>query len=256
MTENIERIGNFTSSEIHKLLSEGTRKGTFGKPALTYIEEKKTEKRMGRSLEVEFYSHATQWGLLLEKRIESLIDEFGYMLESQKTRVHPKYNFWAGSRDMFKEKVKVGEIKAYQPKNFAAIVDCMMQKDVILLKKLFPKEYWQTVSNAAISEVQIGELIAYMPYLSELEDIREMAANYDDYDQWKYRFISEGENCTLPYLPDGSYYKNLNRFEFKVPKSDFDLLEQKVIKAEELKNKEPSVIIAEFLPDLNATIKQ
>ena len=75
-----------------------------------------------------------------------------------------------------------------------------------------------------------------MPYFSELEDIRTMAENYDGGDQWKYRFIVESPDAELPYLPDGGYYKNLNKFEFEVPKEDKDFLTERVELAIELLN--------------------
>ena len=67
-----------------------------------------------------------------------------------------------------------------------------------------------------------------MPYKSELEEIQEMAANYDGLDMWKYRFIYESEWWELSVLPDDSYYKNLNSFEFEVPKDDIDFLTERV----------------------------
>jgi hypothetical protein len=75
-----------------------------------------------------------------------------------------------------------------------------------------------------------------MPYESELEEIREMAENYDGNDQWKYRFIAESHKSALPYLPNKGYYKNLNIFEFKVPEEDKKALTERVLMAIQLLN--------------------
>jgi hypothetical protein len=79
-----------------------------------------------------------------------------------------------------------------------------------------------------------AEAISYMPYLSELDEIRDMAANYEGEDQWHYRFITESPSAFLPYLPDGGYYQNLNRFEFVVPQEDIDALTARVMLAKNL----------------------
>lgn len=60
------RFGRFTSSEVYKLMSSGKAKGSFGKPALTYIEEKNMERRLGRGLNVEQNARPMTWGSLLE----------------------------------------------------------------------------------------------------------------------------------------------------------------------------------------------
>ena len=65
ITENEVRIGRFTSSKIAALISVGKDKVSFGKPALTYIEEKNFERKLGRSLTSETTARATSRGKLL-----------------------------------------------------------------------------------------------------------------------------------------------------------------------------------------------
>ena len=91
----------------------------------------------------------------------------------------------------------------------------------------------QIVSNACIDDVEIGEAITYMPYVSEYEDIKEMAEGYDGADAWKYKFIRDLPVEDLPFLPDGGYYKNINKFAFIIPQEDKDLLTSRVLMAEE-----------------------
>lgn len=257
MIQNKERVGNPTSSQMWKLMTNNKAKTDFGAPGLTYIKEKTIERKLGRSIETSSYSKDMQWGLFLEKRVHSLLPDFGYKLTSKQTDVHPKYDFWAGSKDLILPKVKVGDIKCYQPKNFSILVDAILRKSIEHLKESHAKEYWQIVSNAAINQVPNGEIISYMPYQSELEEIREMAANVDDPgNEWKYRFIYESEDYDLAFLPDGGFYKNLNTFEFEVPKEDIELLTERIVKANEmiLESLTPKVMIAEYDQEIKATI--
>lgn len=224
--ENSHRIGCFTSSEIFRL---------FGSKSVreTYIEEKNIERRLGRSIETESYSNDMAWGLFLEQRVHDLI-ETSYELKSKETKTHPTIDYWAGSADLIVVGAKVSDIKCYQPKKFCRYTDAVLKKDPEFIKAEFPKEFWQLVSNAIINCVPKAEAITYMPYRKELEEIREMARNYDESDQWKYRFIAEKEDSWLAWLPDNGYYKNLNRFEWEVSQSDKDLLTQKVLEAGKL----------------------
>jgi hypothetical protein len=278
ITENKERIGNFTSSQMYRLMGghyglTPAQKKTLEKHAtresqsktgdaraltptmeeelkhlrelnnnpqltgapLTYIEEKRIERRMGRSIDIESYSRPMAWGLFMEMIVFSHVG-MKYVIASQDSDYHPTIKGWSGSKDLIVPGESIGEIKCYQPKKFALYTDAILKKDVALLRSEFPEEYWQLVSNAIINDVPNAEAISFMPYLSELTDIRELAENYDGEDPWKYRFISESPDCELPYLPDGGYYKNLNRFEFEVPQEDRDALTIRVVESLKLLN--------------------
>lgn len=227
--ENKIRVGNFTSSSIHKLMTLATDKVSFGKPALTYIAEKNLERKLCRSLEIEKSSRATLWGKFLEQRVHDLIG-LDYEMCGSITVQHPSISFWVGSPDdkNIKESV-VGDTKCYEPKNFAEYIDVLKKGDTELFKREFPKEYWQLLSNAIILGMKYIEPKVYMPYKSEIPEIREMAENADGPDQFKYRFIAEAPIVELAYLPDNNlYYKNLNIFRFEAPKADKDALTEKV----------------------------
>lgn len=257
MIDNKERIGSFTSSQIYKLIKQGSRPMTeqelvvfkkdnptsrkkniddgFAELGLTYIQEKQIERRMGRSLEVDAYSRDMTWGLFLEQRVHSFLFDNDYKLLSKETKSHPTIGYWSGSADLVKAAVKVGDIKCYQPKNFALLTDAILLQDIENFKSKFPKEYWQLVSNAIIHGVPNAESISYMPYQSELNELRESADSYDDPgNEWKYRFITESLDNALAYLPDNGYYNNLNRFEFEIPQQDKDFLTSRVIEAGKL----------------------
>lgn len=217
---NKERVGAFTSSEIYKLL--GTPK-----PRATYIEEKKIERRLGRSLNVEAYSRPMAWGHFMELVVFNKFLGMEYEHLAQETKAHDSIKFWAGSTDYLVEGEKISDLKSYQPKKFCQYTDVILSEDIQALKNNFKAEYWQLVSNAIINNVSRAEAISFMPYESEIEELRKLAVDYDPEDGsdvWKYRFIAEAPLIELPYLPDGGYYKNFNRFEFEVPQEDKEIL--------------------------------
>lgn len=229
--ENINRPGNFSSSEIFKLTTTGKGENGFGAPAITYIKEKNFERKLGRCVKTEVYTRPMAWGSFIERYVFDEKLGFEYELHSKTTDTHPYIPYWVGSKDLIVPGEKIGEIKCYEPKNFAEYTDVLLKGDLELFKTQFPQEYWQCISNAIINEVESAEAISFIPYRSELALIREIAANYDGDDAWKYSFICERDDVELPFIPDNGYYKNLNRLEFKIPQSDIDFLTAKVIKA-------------------------
>ena len=92
------------------------------------------------------------------------------------------------------------------------------------------------VSNACIHKVDRMEAIVYMPYESEMEDIRELAEDPEYLSAiglmpWEVRFITEKPNSQLSVLPNDSSFKNLNIFEFYVPDEDVIFLTKRIISA-------------------------
>lgn len=260
--ENEERIGAFTSSEIYKLIPLGSvpmsaeelrkhklanpssrkknKDAGFDKKGLTYIEEKKLETRLGRSISTDVYTQSMQWGKTLEKYVFSLIN-MSYVLTADETDPHPTIKGWAGSKDLIVPGKKVSDIKCYQPKKFAQYTEALMKEDVEYLKENFPQEYWQLVSNAIINKVPNAEAITFCPFESELKDLREFVANLDTDEEWKNRFIVESPDASLAFIKDNCYYQNLNIFEFVVPQADKDLLEERVFLALTERNKQLKV---------------
>lgn len=281
ITENIHRIGNFTSSEIHNLIKEGKVKGTFGAPALTYIEEKNFERELLRSIGSEASARPLLWGRLLEKRAFDLLDT-SYTLNSDETIMHPEFDFWSGSPDGFKlgEKKAVFDIKCpYTLKSFCQLVRPIFdsiemeidESGIWLMKSLIngyknkkgidvpphkdaEKYYWQLVSNAIITNCTAAELIIYMPYKSELLAIDEMIDGLDLDAAKQYNFIKYANENELPYLMTNGKYKNIHKISFDIPQSDIDFLTSKVIAASKML--EPRYVIAHYDNDVNATIIQ
>ncbi len=232
------RVGNFTSSEIYKLMTLNKAKNGFGAPALTYIEETNLKRMLGRSLNTDMNSRPTSWGNLLEPRVFDLIG-LEYTYSSQTTDMHPTIPYWAGSKDGTKEGEQraVIDIKCpYTINSFCQLVMPLYEGLTSIEAMLAIREssddgdkyYWQLVSNAILNGCDFAELIIYMPYQSELLAIMEMGKGNPDV-KWM-EWISEGE---IPYILDGGKFKNLNVIRFEIPQADKDLLTENVLKAGE-----------------------
>jgi hypothetical protein len=242
MINNLKRIGNFTSSEIY-LLTKKSKSGGFGVPAITYIDDKKIEKKLGRSLQISVQTQSMVWGLFLEEYVNKLLS-IEYELLSDFTIKHNLIENYSGSPD-FTTNDTVCDLKCYQPKNFAKLTDAILKQDIVFFKENFESEYWQLISNSILTGLPYCEIISFMPYLSELPDLAILASNLDTSTPWVYRFISEGVSYNsigdiqapnLAYLPNNGYYKNLNKFRFEAPKEDKELLIELINKANILLN--------------------
>lgn len=229
------RVGRFTSSQVHCLMKKGkSASAIFSKAGLTYIEKKYHERKLNRSLDMAAHSKSMAWGLFLEQYVYSHFTGLRYEIASNQTKANPNVSYHSGSADLLVPNELVSDIKCYEPIKFCKIVECMLKRERVDFAREFPQEYWQLVSNAVINDVPNGESIVYMPTLEELAEIREIAADYDGADQWKYRHIYEAEDYELPHIPKGSQYESLNKFEFPIPQEDKDFLMERLAAAEEV----------------------
>jgi hypothetical protein len=246
---NEQRSARYTSSKIFNLTKRDRAGQNWGAPAKTYIHEKQLEQKMGRTLDTDAYSQSMAWGILMEVIVFQLLGD-EYQLCSKTTTLHPDSylgKYWSGSPDLIVPKIKVSEIKCYQPKKFAMYNDCLLQQDVDLFKKEFPQEYWQIVSNCIIQKCSIGEAISYMPRKTELEKIRKLIEETNileahNLDPWMFRFITEKPIGKLAWIHDDGFYNNITKFEFTVPNEDIKLLTGLVEEAAEYLD-EPSMKI-------------
>lgn len=262
MINNIPRIGNFTSSEI-VALTKKDKKGTgFGAPALTYIEETNMERLLGRSITTEVDARPLSWGKLLEVRVFDMLG-LEYKLSSQETIIHPTIPYWVGSPDGSKPNTTADFKAPLTLKSFCQLVQPLYEgltgmeamNRVREDHKDGEKFYWQIVSNAIHQGNEFGELIPYMPYFSELEEIRIMARTHEQ--RKKYQWVDYAAADELPYLIDGGYYKNLNVIRFKIPETDKKFLTDCVNRAGEMLLKEPGkILMASFDKNVNATVIQ
>ena len=231
------RVGNFSSSNNYKLCAS-LKSGEPSEGFYTYTKEKAFERALGRSLEMGAHSNSMTWGSFLEPRVFENLSRDYEMLHKE-TKVHSEYKFLVGTPDFYIQDVKISELKCFEPKNFASYVTALLSEDIEKIKKEHPKEYWQIVSNALILDVPKGEAIVYMPYESEMEEIRELANDPVYYEQlgfkpWQVMFIQEKANSELAVLPNDSKFANLNVFEFEIPRSDKDFLLNRAIMANNL----------------------
>lgn len=239
--KNEERVGNFTSSEIGALMTNGRGGNSIGKPAFTYISEKRMERRLGRSLDKESSARPLSWGQLLEKFV---FDQLGleYELVSQETLVHPEFDYWAGSPDALKGKGKektVVDIKCpITLKSFCQLINPLYEghdgihaMDIVRAShKMGDKYYWQLVSNAILTGSNFAELIIYVPPFSKLQEIREFASEFDTENPQRYYWIDRALDDELPYLPEkGCEYKSINVIRFEVPEKDKKALKGRVL---------------------------
>lgn len=233
MTTNIHRIGNFTSSQIHRLM---------GTPAVakTYVDECNMERMLLRSVDKEQSARSLSWGRLAEKHVNGNFNLLGlnYTSMGDITKVHPLYDWWAGSSDnMFDDEQRgIGELKSpITMKSFVSFALAMEAGDIQQVRKVKvgntksgENYYQQMISNACIEGVDWAELQVYCPFKLELDAIRETASEMEDLNS--YAWVNFAEDEALPYLNENGRFKNLYKIRFKVPESDKKLLEQAVIK--------------------------
>lgn len=247
------RNGNFTSSEIVALTTNGKAAGTYGTKFYSYIEEKRFERRLGRSIDSKTTAKPLSWGKLLEVYLfqnKGLIQYTPLMDEPLK---HPLFDFWYGSPDAINNSYPaVTELKCPQTlSSFCSLVEPLIcgltGLDAInALRNGFAdstgfkhdkhadaeKYYWQMVSNAIITNNHHAELIIFCPFKSELQAVRDLAQQMPTEDLHDYYWIGNSNDEQLPYLIDEGKYQNFNSIVFEVPQSDIDFLTERVLIAE------------------------
>lgn len=219
------RAGNFSSSNISKLMSKG--RGNFsleniGSPFTTYVEEKYFERMLGRSLNTENNARSTAWGTLVE---EQAFTKMGlqYSLVSKERYYHEIYkDYWNGMPDILTDDI-VGDIKSpWTLKSFCQLVKAI--ENVETFKEEYSEYYWQLVSNSILTGRNTALIVVYLPFKEDLQEIKELANNGEN----KFAFISWAEEEELPYLEKEGKYNDLNSLEFEVPEEDKKLLTARV----------------------------
>lgn len=241
------RSGNFSNSSIWKLMTLATNKKDFGKPALTYIKQKRFERKLGRSINKETNARATSWGWLAEKYAFDILP-LDYKLVSTDRLVHPEIPTWTGACDLMKQST-LAEVKSpFSLEVFCEKIEAL-QSGIETYKKEFPEDYWQGIGGAILLEkngfpVTHFEPIIFCPYKDELDKIRQMAMDAPPEEAAKYRWLDYAYDNELPYLKNGGEYDHLNIYRFEIPQADKDALTEAVLRAEKMIGG-PQVIIAE-----------
>ncbi len=235
--DHSKRFDKFTSSQAYRLcasLKSGKPSAAFYK----YIKEVKIAKFLGRRTKTSVNTKSTKWGKLFEV---VLFEKVGlqYSLNHVDTILHPEYGeFWSGTPD-FKAVDKTAEIKCFEPLHFGNLVMALDTKDLEIIKKEEPEVFWQTISNSILSGFDKTEIIAFMPYRSELEEVFKMIeeTNFlerNNLNPSDYLYFNIDNIEDFPYLPDDSKVKNINTFEFVIPKEDKEFLTMRMIEASKL----------------------
>lgn len=240
-----ERIGNFTSSQIYRLM---------GTPSVreTYLKEKRAERALKRSVDLGAYSKSMTFGKIMEAFIFSQEKYFptgsGWELCNKTTVIHPKIKCFAGSPDAL-EKQTCGEIKCFEPKGYYEISNALIRLkngDISLdeFKKDFKEVYWQVVANSIITNKPKCAIFVYIPSLEELEYCISLIneTNFCEkigLDEWMYRYIVEHaekeELYKLPYIDTSKTdWPNFVKYEFQAPAEDIIQLTKAVLDAEKL----------------------
>jgi hypothetical protein len=230
------RIGLFTSSQIHNLMTVGVDRVSFGKPARAYIRNKIRETALGIELDLEKSTHELSWGRAVEGYCYDTHIELDYNIKSDKTIVHPSKMF-CGTPDLESASC-VADIKCpYTRNSFCDLVEIIESGSVEVFKKQNDEYYFQLVSNSILTNKDEAELIVFMPYAKEIPQIVEYIEVIDDFAlQMDIQWVIHTDIKRIPHIPDNSKYRNLYRFRFKVPNEDKDLLMENIHKADKLKN--------------------
>lgn len=264
---NPDRIGNFTSSNIYKLLTRDRSGKGMGAPGTTYIMERNIERLLGRSIATESDARPLQWGKMCEGLVFQKLP-IAHDLKSQETIVHETIPFWAGSVDTLLTDA-IGEIKCPSTmKSFFLLVGPLLAgltgieaiyaiRDGFEINNIkFPahpdgeKYYFQSVSNAILAKKKYAEFIVFMPYLSQLPGIREEA------DFQGINWIKYASDDELPYIHEGGAFKNLTIIRFQPPQKDIDTLTQCVIESGNLLISRPLLTIHDSINGANVVIKE
>jgi hypothetical protein len=214
-------------------MKPGKATGSWSVDAQTYIDECNRERLLMRSIEVQSDARPLSWGKIVEKPAFNKIG-IEYTLCSHLTIQHPEIDYWCGSPDATTAEA-VADLKCPMTlTSFCQMVDPYKGKDesfdgltieaVRKNHKDGDKFFWQIVSNAILTNKKKGQLIVFVPYLEELDEIRRLA----DGDPKLY-WLQFSDDEGLPYLIKGGHYKNINVIEFDILDRDKNALTDRII---------------------------
>lgn len=213
-------------------MKEGKVKGSFGAPALTYIEEKNMERRLGRPLKGDTNAKECDWGHLCEQFVFDMLG-IEYSTVSKQTLVHPEIDYWCGTPDSicYGNYNTVVDIKApFTLKSFCQLVDGWKSNGIQGIRDNHrdgDRFYWQIVSNAILTGCDEGELIVFCPYKSQLQELYSRGIDL--------KWLIYTPEDDLPWIPDGNTeYKNINKFRFSIPAPDRTALKNRILEAGEI----------------------
>lgn len=238
---------DMTDAELaeYKIANPKSRAKTIetwpGEAAVKYILDTKREQRIGRSLDNESSARPLLWGNLVEPYA---FDQLGmeYIYSSQETINHPFIKRYKGTPDGKKEDEGGTTVEMKCPwtiTSFCQLIEPLYEgltgmdamnalrdgyrdKDGLWHKPHADGEkfYQQCISNSILQKTKHCELVIFLPYYSQLQDIMDLANQKDGFEASKYYFVANAVDGDLPSIPDDGFYKNLNIIRFDPPEQD------------------------------------
>lgn len=162
------RLGRFTASEIHKLMTEPRNKadkeaGNLSETAKTYVLKKVSEVMTGRQAD-QSYAYPLVYGKEMEPNaINEFIKRTGFKYEP--ATFVPFGDHAGGSPDGYINETDGLEIKC--PFTSDKQVEYLMLKTQNDLLKEFPEYYWQCMSNLLFSGKEKWWFVTYDPRMIE-----------------------------------------------------------------------------------------
>ena len=226
----LQRLGKFTASEIHKLLQSGKGKDEyFGKTALSYIDEKIAELITGQPIKDISGLAAIEWGnaheyeglMILQDALGKPVTIYG----GSNNMFFPYNEFSGGSIDA---ETDDEVIEAKCPYNAAVhtanLIAALKEESNAWMKKNRAEYYAQLQFNMMCRQKDKGIFYSYDP-----------------------RPLNESHRkAIIRIAPDEELREGINERLVKAAEI--------VSVALELLQKQPSVLIAEYDKDLNTTI--
>lgn len=171
-----QRLGNFTGSSIHKLIS---KKNELTKTALSYIFEVAAERCLAEKIvngDEEFAEYletvsvttkAMQFGIDMEDLARATYEMVtGEKVVETGSVAHRDIMHYAASPDgIVPEENMVIEIKVPKPATYTEYR--ALVHDAASLKAVKPEYYWQMQSEMDCTEASSGRFVAFNPYMKE-----------------------------------------------------------------------------------------
>lgn len=166
---NLARVGRFTASEMHKLMTEPRTKadkeaGLLSEGAMTYVNIKVAEVMTGQP-KAESYAFPLVYGKELEPQAIEYFLKKNPGFQYEPAMFVPFGDHSGGSPDGYINETDGLEIKCpFQSENQ---VDYLMLTDQYDLKRNHPNHYWQVMSNLLFTEKERWHFVTYDPRMTQ-----------------------------------------------------------------------------------------
>lgn len=199
------RLGNFTGSEVGKLMKSGRKKeDMFGETAMTYISEVAFERDLNPKIveddelfqiyvdETSINSRSLRWGIEQEENARNLFEKImGVKVEKCPSVNHPTIERFSSSPDGYvvgDEERACLEIKCLGKSNYAKyMVKLHTPED---LKDLNDQYYWQCVAHMSVTGAHCCYFFAYNPFCNHSYIIVKIPRNEEEIEMLESRVIT------------------------------------------------------------------